>query len=237
MKKEGLLPPLPPSRRRIPAARNPGRRNDVLRRGVLEALRRSGRYSVIANARVPVSETARATVRRAGGGYVAAALPLEGSLDTVVVDLVVVDERNGWAGAYAFCRRGAQSPLARRRIEEDLRAAELVLRAHLDQILPVPIKTVTVGIIDGSADPDQADDLTVAACEIADLFEIDFENPEPESFDPDEAAARPPGDARRSSSGSCTCDRHRESSGAGDRDHEGSGEGRTRGSERERLRP
>jgi hypothetical protein len=195
MKKERLFPPLPPPRRRIPTAQHPGRRNDVLRRGVLEALRASGRYSVIANARVPVTEPARAAVRRAGGGYVAAALPIEGTRETVVVDLVVVDESAGWAGAYSFCRRGAQSPLARRRIEEDLRAAELVLRAHLNRILPAPIKTVTVGIIDGSADPEQTDDITIAACEIADLFEIEFDNPDPESLDPDDGAqavTRPP---------------------------------------------
>jgi hypothetical protein len=46
------LPPLPPARRKTTSPRDPGRRNDVLRRGVLDALRRSGRYSVVANARI-----------------------------------------------------------------------------------------------------------------------------------------------------------------------------------------
>lgn len=177
---EKSRPPLPPPRRRIPAALNPRRRNDLLRRGVLESLRRSGHYSVIANARIPVPESARAAVRRAGGGYVAASLPVEGCCETVTFDLVV-DERNRWAGAFAFCRRGAQSPLARRRIEDDLRAAELVLRAHLVAALAVPIETVIVGIIDGSADPEQADDITIAACEIEGSFGIVF--PVLESFD------------------------------------------------------
>jgi hypothetical protein len=151
---------------------------------VLEALRGSGRYSVVANARILVPESARAAVRRAGGGYVATRLPLEGRCETVVIDMVVVDERNGWAGGYAFCRHGAQSLLARRRIEDDLRAAELVLRAYLGTTRSAPIHTVTVGIIDGSAEAEHADDLTISVSEIADHFEIAFSNPDDESFDP-----------------------------------------------------
>jgi hypothetical protein len=180
MTKERCLPPLPPLRRRLPADRHPARRNDLLRRGLIDALRSSGRYSVLTNASIPVPDAARDVVRRAGGGYVAASLPVEGHCDTLLVDMIVVDERNGWAGAYAFCRPGAQSTLARSRIEDNLRAAELVLREHLRATLSVPIDTVTVGIIDASAEPEQADDLTIAACEIAGYFEIDFGNPEAE---------------------------------------------------------
>lgn len=191
MKKEGRrLPPLPPPRRRTRATRNLARRNDLLRRGVLAALGCSGRYSVVANARIPVPETARAAVRRANGGYVAASFPIEGCCETVVVDMVVVDERNAWAGAYAFCRYGAQSSLARRRVEDDLRAAELVLRAHLTRLLDVDVRTVVVGIIDNSADPEHADDLTISASEISDHFEIDF-------VDPEAALGRPPEGATR----------------------------------------
>jgi hypothetical protein len=181
MTKERLLPPLPPPRRRIPTDRNPARRNDALRRGVLAALRESGRYSVVVNFRIPVPEAARAVVRRANGGYVAASLAPDGARETVTFDLVV-DEANRWAGAFAFCRRGAPSPLARRRIEDDLRAAELVLRTYLVAVLAIPVETVTVGIIDGSADPEEADDITIAASEIADRFDISFPNPEGESF-------------------------------------------------------
>ena len=189
MKKKGL-PPLPPPRRRIPADHHPARRNDLLRRGVIDALRSSGRYSVLTNASVPIPESARAAVRRAGGGYLAASLPVEGPCDMVVLDLLVVDENQHWAGAYAFCRQGAPSALARSRIEQDLRAAELVLRSHLRQTLSVPIDTVTVGIIDPSAEPEQADDLTIAACEIADHFDIPFEDAEGESLGPTGGAPR-----------------------------------------------
>jgi hypothetical protein len=177
MKKKDL-PALPPPRRRIPADHHPARRNDVLRRGLIAALRSSGRYSVLTNASVPVPDAARAAVRRAGGGYLAASLPVEGHCDQIVVDLLVIDPNERWAGAYAFCRQGAPSALARSRIEEDLRAAELVLHTHLRQTLSLPVDVVTVGIIDGSADPEHANDLTIAACEIADHFEVAFPDPE-----------------------------------------------------------
>jgi hypothetical protein len=186
------LPPLPPARRRIPASHNPARRNDILRRGVLAALRSSGRYSVFSNVSVPVPDHARAAVRRAGGGYVAAALALNGKCETVILDVLVVDERNGWAGAYAFCRAGAPSRLARNRIEDDLRAAELVLRTHLRQTLSAAIDTVTVGILDGSANPENSCDLTIAASEIAGHFEITFCDPDAEDlpFGPFDGAPR-----------------------------------------------
>jgi hypothetical protein len=171
------VPSLPPLRRPLRPTAASARRNDLLRQGVLAALRGSGRYSVVTNMRVPVTEAARSAVRRADGLYVGASLPIEGRCDTVVIDMVVVDASNAWAGAYAFCRPGAQSPLARRRVEEDLRAAELVLRAHLARLLRLDFRTVVVGIIDQSADPEHVDDLTIPASEISDHFEIDFPGP------------------------------------------------------------
>ncbi|MBR0777290.1 hypothetical protein JQ625_20860 [Bradyrhizobium diazoefficiens] len=173
------LPPLPPARRKSLAPRDPGRRNDILRRGVLDALNRSGRYRVVVNARVPVSSAARTAVRRSGGRYLAASLPAEGAGETVVVDLVV-DAAGRWAGAFAFAGRGAVSSLARRKIEDDLRAAELLLRSHLAATLDVAVDTVTVGIIDHAADPEACDDITIAAAEIEDSFGIVF--PVLESF-------------------------------------------------------
>jgi hypothetical protein len=46
--------------------------------------------------------------------------------------------------------------------------------------LSVAIDTVTVGIIDGSAEPEICCDLTIAACEIAGHFEIAFCDPDVE---------------------------------------------------------
>lgn len=108
-------PPASPVHRSRTAQRPPPPR-------VLAALRRSGRYSVVTNMRVPVPEEAREAVRH-GRRSVAT----QARCETVVIDMVVVDAPNGWAGGYAFCSPGAQSLRARHRIEEDLRAAELVL--------------------------------------------------------------------------------------------------------------
>jgi hypothetical protein len=181
-----LMPPLPPARRMRPS-RTAARLNDRVKREVLSALRGSGRYEVVANCRIPVTEQAREAVRQAGGGYTGVSLPLAGRCETIVVDMVVVDKRDAWAGAYAFCRSGAQTPLARRRIEENLRATELVLRAYLSRTFGVMVRTVTVGIVDGSARADEPDDLTIAACEVAAHFEVPFRNPVDDSLRPPEA--------------------------------------------------
>lgn len=180
--------PLPPLRRRVRPSVLAARRNDLLRRGVLAALRRSGRYSVITNMHVTVPEAARELVR----GFrrsVGAPPTTEARCDTVIIDMVVVDATNGWAGGYAFCANGAQSPRKRGRIEENLRAAEVVLAAHVSRVLARDIRTATVGIIDGSADPEESDDLTVAASEIADLFEVPFAGPSDESSGPPSGAS------------------------------------------------
>ena len=182
--KEDHPPPLPPRRRGVHGGDDPGRRNDLLRRAVMSALRTSGRYFVVANARLPVTERARTLVKRAGGSFIAASLPIDGPSETVTVDLLVVDAQNRWGGAYAFCRPGAQTHLARTRIAADLRAAELVLRDHVEARFGVGIDTVTVAIIDGSAEADRTDDLTLTRDEIADHFEIAFSDPTFESFGP-----------------------------------------------------
>lgn len=176
------LPALPPARRRIRPTPTAGRRNDLVRRTVCAALRASGRYEVISNLRVPVTETAREMVRRAAGGYLGVSLPADGPAEEVVADIVVVDEKAAWAGAYAFCRSDAQSPLARRRVEQDLRGVELVLRSHLNRLLGIEIGTVVVGIIDETADAEHADDLTISAAEIAAHFDVPYGDPDNETF-------------------------------------------------------
>jgi hypothetical protein len=173
------VPALPPPRHQPRPSAEAARRNDLLRRGVLAALRRSGCYSVVTNMRVRVPEEAHEAVRR-GRRSVAT----QARCDTVVIDMVLVDAPNGWAGGYAFCSPGAQSLRARRRIEENLRAAELVLGPHVSRTMASGIDTVTVGIIDGCADPEECDDLTIAVSEIADSFEVPVPPKETGSFDP-----------------------------------------------------
>jgi hypothetical protein len=81
------VPSLPPLRRPFHPTAASARRNDLLRQGVLAALRGSRRYSVVTNMRVPVTEAARRAVRRADRLYVGASLPIEGRCDTVVIDM------------------------------------------------------------------------------------------------------------------------------------------------------
>jgi hypothetical protein len=167
---------LPPTRRRIRIDIRAARRNDLLRARLADALRGSGRYAVRWNVRVPMTAESRRWVRRAKGAYIGASLPCgDGTAECTVIDMVVIDERNGWAGGYAFCWGGSHSSRARRRIAGDLRAAELVLRAYLARSSASKcIATVTVGIIDGAANNSESDDLTVSLDEIADHFDIRF---------------------------------------------------------------
>jgi hypothetical protein len=182
---------LPPTRRRIRIDVRAARRNDLLRARLADLLRGSGRYAVRRNVRVPLTAESRRWVRRAKGAYVGASLPCgDGTAESTVIDMVVIDERNGWAGGYAFCWGGSHSSRARRRIAGDLRAAELVLRAYLARSSASPIATATVGIIDGAANGSESDDLTIALNEIADHFDVPF------ALTLDTTAARVPGVTR-----------------------------------------
>jgi hypothetical protein len=184
MSKHEHLPALPPPRRGIRPSPEAARRNDLMRRAVVGALRASRRYDVITNLQVPVPQAAREAVRLAHGRYIAASLPIDGACTQVTAELVVVDGSEAWAGAYVFCRDHAQSPRARRCVEEDLRSVELVLAAHVSGLLGTQINTVVAGIIDGTADPETSDDLTISLSEIAAHFEVPFGVPEDESLRP-----------------------------------------------------
>jgi hypothetical protein len=165
---------LPTTRRRIRLDVRAARRNDLLRTRLTDALRGSGRYAVRRNVRVPLSAESRRWVRRAKGAYIGASLPCgDGAGESTRVDMLVIDERNGWAGGYTFCWGGSHSLRARRRIARDLRAVELVLRDYLSRSLaPIDVATVTVGIIDGAANNSESDDLTISLDEIPDHFDI-----------------------------------------------------------------
>ncbi|WP_334503190.1 hypothetical protein [Bradyrhizobium sp. AZCC 1678] len=116
----------------------------------------------------------RRWVRWAKGAYIGTSLPCgDAAAESTLVDMVVIDERNGWAGGYAFCWGGSHSSRARRRIARDLLAVELVLRAYLARSsASKDIAAVTVGIIDGAAHIAESDDLTLSLDEIADHFDI-----------------------------------------------------------------
>jgi hypothetical protein len=69
------LPSLPLARRRKQPTRLAGRRNDLVRRGAFAALPASARYAGIANFRMPITQEARASVKRDDGGFLGISLP------------------------------------------------------------------------------------------------------------------------------------------------------------------
>ncbi|MDT4738418.1 hypothetical protein [Bradyrhizobium sp. WYCCWR 12699] len=155
-----LLLPGARGSRPTPAA---GRHKNVARRAVIAAPQASGSYQATANLRISVAEKSRHSVKRVLG----LSLAVEGPCETVVLDT-----RNSWAGSYAFCHQRAQPPMARRRVKEDLRAADFMLSEHLARFLRRDFRAVVVGIIDRPANPDQVDDVPTSA--ISDHFQIDF---------------------------------------------------------------
>lgn len=77
-----------------------------------------------------------------------------------------------------FTFKRARSPRANRRIERDIRAAELVLRAHVRSAGWKSIGTVTVGIIADEPTSDFADDLIVSAKELEDRLGVSITDTE-----------------------------------------------------------
>jgi hypothetical protein len=154
--------------------RHASRNNHELEQQLLLILRRCPRYSVRRNVAIPVSSEAQTLVRRTSGAYLGLSLPFDRSGEYVNAELLLVDEANGWAGAYGFCWAGSRSPRARRRLARDMRELELVLKSYMNAGGPSRIETVTVGIIDGAANACETDDLTISIEEISGHFDLPF---------------------------------------------------------------
>jgi hypothetical protein len=169
------IPSLPTTQQKSRVDAAAVRQNDLLKAQLTSALSKSGRYAVKRNVVVPLTSESRRLIRRLNGEYIGTSLSCGNpGTDDAVVDLVIIDEHNDWAGAYVFSWNGSHSARTRRKIERNLRSVELVLRSHLRQTHSPHIATVTVGIIDGGADSEGADDLTISLAEIADHFGIPF---------------------------------------------------------------
>jgi hypothetical protein len=165
----------PPTRRRIRIDVRAARRNDLLRARLTDALCGS-RYAVRRNVRVPLSAESRRWVSRAKGAYIGASLPCgDGTAESTVIDMVVIDERNGWAGGYAFCWGGSHSSRGGGGSREICaRPNWCCAPIWLGRRRRKDIATVTVGIIDGAANSSESDDLTISLDEIANHFDIRF---------------------------------------------------------------
>jgi len=140
---------------------------DVLRFRLANALQTSGRFEVRRNVVVRLSDDAIGLVRRSKGAYIGISLPRHSQSSVCTsLDLLVIDERENWAGGFVVSHECARSPRAMRRLERDIRAVELVLRAHVRNSGWKSVDTVTVGIIDGGHPSSDANDLVIFVNEL-----------------------------------------------------------------------
>ncbi|WP_398466504.1 hypothetical protein [Tardiphaga sp.] len=124
----------------------------LLQRTLGDALAASGRFEVMSDVPVPVTEAAHDLLTSRNSTRDLAKIRLKSDSNTVrmiTLDLIVVDVEAGWAGGYDVKRgNGATESRKRRPLEHDLRAARLVLSSFLGKYGYGDITNVTTGIID-----------------------------------------------------------------------------------------
>lgn len=124
----------------------------LIQRTVGDALAASGRFEVMCDTQIPLTETAHDLLTSQNSQHDLAKIRLKSdskAVRIVTVDLVVVDPEAGWAGAYDVKRgNGATESRKRRPLEHDLRGIRLVLANHLVKLGYEGITKTTTGIID-----------------------------------------------------------------------------------------
>lgn len=124
----------------------------LIQRTLGDALAGSGRFEVMTEVRVPITEAAQDLLTSNNSPRDLAKIQLKADSKTtrmVALDLIVVEPAVGWAGVYDV-KRGNGMTESRKRgpIELDLRAARLVLSSFLAKSGYDGIKTVTSAVID-----------------------------------------------------------------------------------------
>jgi hypothetical protein len=124
----------------------------LIQRTLGDALAASGRFEVMSDIQIPLTETAHDLLMSHNSQHDLAKIRLKSdskAVRIVTVDLVVIDPETGWAGAYDVKRgNGATESRKRRPIEHDLRGIRLVLANHLVKLGYEGITETTTGIID-----------------------------------------------------------------------------------------
>lgn len=124
----------------------------LIQRTLGDALAASGRFEVMCDIQIPLTETAHDLLTSKNSQHDLAKIRLKSdskAVRIVTVDLVVVDPEAGWAGAYDVKRgNGATESRKRRPLEHDLRGIRLVLANHLVKLGFEGITDTTTGIID-----------------------------------------------------------------------------------------
>jgi hypothetical protein len=124
----------------------------LIQRTLGDALAASGRFEIMTEVRVPITEAAQDLLTSNNSHRDLAKIQLKADSKTtrmVPLDLIVVDTESGWAGVYDV-KRGNGMTESRKRgpIELDLRAARLVLASFLAKCGYDGIRTVTSAVID-----------------------------------------------------------------------------------------
>lgn len=124
----------------------------LIQRSVGDALAASGRFEILTEVRLPITEAAHDLLTSENSDRDLEKIKLKADSKTlrmVAIDLVVVDTESGWAGAYDV-KRGNGTTESRKRapIEFDLRATRLILPSFLAKCGYEGIRSVTSAVID-----------------------------------------------------------------------------------------
>jgi hypothetical protein len=124
----------------------------LIQRTLGDALAASGRFEVLTEVPLPITEAAHDLLTSQNSDRDLAKIQLKADskiIRMVTIDLIVVDTESGWAGAYDVKRgNGATETRKRRPIEHDLRASRLVLASFLAKYGYDDIRSVTTAVID-----------------------------------------------------------------------------------------
>jgi hypothetical protein len=128
------------------------RHGHLLESTLANALAASGRFDVLVEVAIPVTDAAQELLlaRNSAEDLARINIRADASAERIVtIDLVVIDAEVGWAGAYEIKRgNGAIDGRSRRPIENDLKATRMVLSSYLAKRGYPNIARVTTGVID-----------------------------------------------------------------------------------------
>ena len=128
------------------------RHGHLLESTLANALAASGRFDVLVEVAIPVTDAAQELLlaRNTTEDLARITIRADASAERIVtIDLVVIDPEVGWAGAYEIKRgNGAIDGRSRRPIEHDLKATRMVLSSYLSKRGYPNISRVTTGVID-----------------------------------------------------------------------------------------
>jgi hypothetical protein len=124
----------------------------LLQKTLAEGLAASGRFDVLVDVTLPITDAAQELLRAHNSAEDLAKINIRADASAermTTIDLIVIDPEVAWAGAYEVKRgNGSVDGRTRRPIENDLRAARLILASYLAKRGYPDISTVTTGVID-----------------------------------------------------------------------------------------